>query len=759
MNWMPSLIHKIWRGIKPCSKALLSLAAFVLMVVYTYGDTTANETSGAQALQTDALRPWLIGALFVSLSAAVFAFIVLQKNRHYGKQLEKEMHNRTLEMKAVIDNYKGIIWSVDTEKKLTTFGGQYLKKLGLEPSFLVGKTLKAAQSENKILDIIENVEKTFSEGPQDWMSEIDGSIFRYCTTPVYGVTGKLMGIVGSTDDVTEMATISEILETAVKDAQTANNAKGQFIANMSHEIRTPMNAVLGIAEAQLQEYDEKLPPSIKEAFGRIYHSGSMLLQIISDLLDLSKMDADKLEIMPAEYEVASMTNDIVHINKIRFDTKPIEFKLLVDENIPASLIGDELRIKQILNNLLSNAFKYTWKGEVKLSITSQASSEGNKAITLVFSISDTGQGISAEDQKKLFTEFTRFNMNANRSTVGTGLGLSITRNLATLMGGDIFVESELDKGSTFTVHLPQKRTDSAALLGKETVDDLQEQRFSNLSNIKKSAVIHERMSYGSVLIVDDVEMNLFVAKLLLRPYDLKVSTCSSGREAIDKIMCGSNYDIIFMDHMMPEMDGIEATSKIRDLGYAHPIVALTANAVAGQSDVFFAKGFDDFISKPIDLRALNTVLNKYVRDKHLKGDNMDTEERNRQQGLGEDGAPPRMAGAPAGLDFERGLEVFDGDLQDYMSVLHSFTKSGPEVIDKLRCVVTEENLAEYVINVHSLKSLSGWISAPDLRSGAEELEELAKSGDLSGIMAKNEDLLKNADVFMKDLSAFLMKNN
>jgi signal transduction histidine kinase/CheY-like chemotaxis protein/HPt (histidine-containing phosphotransfer) domain-containing protein len=590
------------------------------------------------------------------------------------------------------------------------------------------------------------------------MSEIDGSIFHSSTAPVYDVTGKLLGIVGSTDDVTEIATVNKIFETAVKDAQTANNAKSQFIANMSHEIRTPMNAVMGIAEAQLQEHDERLPPHIKEAFARIYHSGSMLLQIISDLLDLSKMDADKLEIAPHAYEVASMISEIVHINKIRFDTKTIEFKLFVDENIPASLIGDELRIKQILNNLLSNAFKYTWKGEVKLSIASQAA-DNKSSIVLVFSISDTGQGISVEDQKKLFTEFTRFNLSANRSTVGTGLGLSITKNLATLMGGDIFVESELEKGSTFTVRLPQKLTDSVAALGKETVDDLQGLRYSNLPHAKKDSIAHERMPYGCVLIVDDVEMNLFVAKLLMRPYDLKISTCSSGYEAIDKIKGGSVFDVIFMDHMMPEMDGIEATNIIRSLGYAQPVIALTANAVAGQSDVFLANGFDGFISKPIDLRTLNTVLNKYIRDKHSSRDGADMEASPHMQEPVEEGSAPSMPGLPVGLDFERGLEVFDGDLQDYMSTLHSFSKNGSEIIDKLRCAVTEENLSEYAINVHSLKSVCGWISAPALRAGAEELEELAKSGNLSGVMAKNSDLLKKADAFIKDLSSYLSRNN
>jgi signal transduction histidine kinase/CheY-like chemotaxis protein/ABC-type amino acid transport substrate-binding protein/HPt (histidine-containing phosphotransfer) domain-containing protein len=702
----------------------------------------------------DAQRPLLVGAFILSLCSVALILVLLLRNRLHGKQLKNEVYNRTIEIKAVIDNYKGIIWSVDTKKNITTFGGQYLKKIGLESSFLVGKNLELVRAKTNHLDIIENVEKTFLQGSQDWISEIGDGIFHSSTTPVYDITGKLMGVVGSTDDVTEMITISKILETAVKDAQTANNAKSQFIANMSHEIRTPMNAIMGIAEAQLHEYDQTLSENLKEAFNRIYYSGSMLLQIISDLLDLSKMDADKLEITPASYEVANMINEIVHLNKIRFDTKPIEFILYVDKNIPSSLIGDELRIRQILNNLLSNAFKYTGKGKVKLSITSQAA-EG-ASITLIFSISDTGQGISAEDQKKLFTEFTRFNIRANRSTVGTGLGLSITRNLVNLMGGDIFVESELETGSTFTVHLPQKLDGSTTVLGQETVDNLQKLRFQGISQMKKPPILHERMPYGNVLIVYDVEMNLFVAKLLLRPYGMEVSTTFSGFEAIDKIKSGNKYDIIFMDHMMPEMDGVEATKKIRDLGYTNPIVALTANAITSQANFFLGNGFDDFISKPIDLRILDIVLNKFVRDRHPERIDWHLKEEGRKN----EEISTEAVDLPniPGLDFERGINVFDGDIDDYMAALSSFLRNAPEIIDKLRGTVTKENLSEYTINIHSFKSISGWISALALRADAEELEALAKSDNLQGVIARNDDFLKKADTLLKNLSAFLEIN-
>jgi signal transduction histidine kinase/FixJ family two-component response regulator len=553
-------------------------------------------------------------------------------------------------------------------------------------------------------------------------------------------------------------------------SEMRNKQKSSFLAVMSHEIRTPMNAIMGIAEAQLEENNETLPPNIQEAFDKIYYSGGLLLQIISDLLDLSRIEVGKLEIIPGKYEIASLINEVVHLNIIKFDNKPIEFKLFVDENIPAALTGDELRIKQILNNLLSNAYKYTWKGEVKLSVSASVPvvtvAGGDELdVMLVFSVSDTGQGISSQDMKMLFDEYTRFNLHANRSTIGAGLGLSITQDLVKLMHGEINVESEVGKGSTFTVRLPQKidiipEQGSFAVLGKKVVNNLHKHQFSSVTRLKKPPILREDMSYGSVLIVDDVEMNLFVAKLLLRPYGLKIDTASSGYEAIDRIKDGSVYDVIFMDHMMPKMDGIEAVQIIRGMGYVPPIIALTANAVAGQAEIFLSNGFDDFISKPIDIRALNAILNKYIRDKKGKQREMKLRRKN-EESRAEYGLPQNsvvnISGINiTGLNAEQGLEVFDGDAEDYISALSSFVKSAPEIIGKLRGV-TKDKLSDYVISVHGLKSISAWICAENVRKGAAELEALAKAGDASAVLAQNEKFLKDTEIFLKDLQDLLEK--
>ncbi|MCL2120058.1 MAG: ATP-binding protein, partial [Planctomycetaceae bacterium] len=383
-------------------------------------------------------------------------------------------------------------------------------------------------------------------------------------------------------------------------AESASQAKTEFLSSMSHEIRTPMNAILGITEIQLQ--NESLAPEMREALGKIYNAGDLLLSIINDILDLSKIEAGKLELMPSEYSLASLVNDVVILNMMQIGSKNIKFKLTVDENTPSTLFGDELRIKQILNNLLSNAIKYTEKGTVKLSVFTETKNEAE--VVLVFQVIDTGLGMTEEQVHQLFDKFTRFHVETNRATEGIGLGMNITQNLVRLMNGEIFVKSQINKGTEFTIRLPQKKT-GTKVLGEKLAKNLQDFRVSDRKQVKMAQIVFEPMPDAHVLVVDDVESNLYVAKGLLAPYGLLVDTVASGYAAIDKIKEGNEYDVIFMDHMMPKMDGLETTKIIRGLGYERPIVALTANAVSGQSEIFLANGFDGFVPKPIDVRLLN----------------------------------------------------------------------------------------------------------------------------------------------------------
>jgi signal transduction histidine kinase/CheY-like chemotaxis protein len=464
-------------------------------------------------------------------------------------------------------------------------------------------------------------------------------------------------------------------------AEASNKAKSKFLAVMSHEIRTPMNAILGITEIQLQ--DEALPSHIKDAFNEIYNSGDLLLNIINDILDLSKIEADKMELNIGKYEVASLINDTVHLNIMR-NSKPIEFDIDVSEETPLYLLGDELRVKQILNNLLSNAFKYTDEGIIKLSVCVEKNEEEKDGVMLVFKISDTGRGLTKDQIEKLFEEYTRFNTETNRYVEGVGLGMNITQRLVGMMSGKIFVESEPRKGSTFTVHLPQGLV-NAQVLGKELVENLSKFRMNGVKQMRKTQILREPMPYGNILIVDDVASNLYVAKGLMLPYGLTIETASSGESAIEKIKSGSVYDIIFMDHMMPGIDGMEATKILRGLNYANPIVALTANAVVGQAEEFLKNGFDAFISKPIDVRQLNSILNKYVRDRQPR----EVIERARKQGIVvENGAMPKIDSAL--------IDVFLLDAKKSLPILEATLKNVKKA--------TDEELRLFVINAHAMKS-------------------------------------------------------
>ena len=527
-------------------------------------------------------------------------------------------------------------------------------------------------------------------------------------------------------DVTELIAAKE-------QAIQANKDKSSFLAKMSHEIRTPMNAILGITEIQLE--NETLPPDTQEAFGEIYNSGYMLMGIINDILDLSKIEAGKLELSPAAYDVPSLINDTVHLNVMRYDSKPIEFKLFVDESIPSTLYGDELRIKQILNNLLSNAFKYTDEGEVSFSVAAEYGPQGEgpqveaPQITLVFRVSDTGQGMSAEQLGKLFDEYTRFNTEANRTTVGSGLGMSIARHLVRMMGGEISVESEPGKGTAFAVRLPQTVI-GEGVLGSVVAENLKQFHLGKAEQLKKAPqIVREYMPYGRVLIVDDVQSNLYVARGLMAPYGLSVETAASGFEAVEKIKSGAVFDIIFMDHMMPKMDGIEAAKIIRSLGYSHPIVALTANALAGQAEIFMENGFDGFISKPIDIRQLNLSLNKLIRDKQ-PAEALDSARKLAIKG---------NAAKPAGIEERPGSY--------YNNLAALFVLDAEKAIERLGAIHSNayrssDDIRMFVIDAHAMKSALANIGEADLSAAALRLEQAGQAEDIKALKAETPAFLE-----------------
>ena len=558
-------------------------------------------------------------------------------------------------------------------------------------------------------------------------------------TYVYIILGAIILLFSLAFAAVGFYTVRRIVLAEVKQLEAvklANKAKTQFLANMSHEIRTPMNAILGITEIELQK--ESHPQDTMEAFTTMYESGNLLLNIINDILDLSKIEAGKLELNPTKYDIPSLINDVVQINRMRYESKPIEFALEIDPKTPLNMFGDELRIKQILSNIISNAYKYTNKGTVRLSVSfekteavpnlGETNGIAGSDVIMVFTITDTGQGMTDQQVAKLFEEYTRFNMAANRSTVGTGLGMNITKRLVDMMNGTIEVESELDKGSTFTVRIPQRRI-NGLVCGKGLAERLQDFSFKSTSINKKTRMLREYMPYGSVLVVDDVQSNVYVAKGMLLPYGLQIDTAVSGMEAIEKVKSGRVYDVIFMDHMMPEMDGIEAVEIIRSMGYTHSIVALTANALVGHAEMFLQNGFDAFVSKPIDSRELNSVLNELIRDKQPP----EVVEEVRRKQRGDRMSSATAASYSAGENSEL-YKIFRLDAQNAIEIIE-------EICEKPG-TPGDTDIYNYEIAVHGIKSALAGIGKTELSDKAYRLERLAAEKNTETLLSQTPEFLE-----------------
>ncbi|MCL1908974.1 MAG: ATP-binding protein [Holophagaceae bacterium] len=638
------------------------------------------------------------------------------------------------------------------------------------------------------------------------------------------------------------------LNITMESLEIASNTKSEFLASMSHEIRTPMNAIVGMTELAL---NNELSTPVRENIFTIKQASASLLAIINDILDFSKIETGKLEIVSDRYLFTSMLNDVISIARMKVFDSEISFTVNVDSNLPNSLFGDELRIRQVLLNILSNAIKYTAKGYVSFVVLGEESNDGN--INLTFEIADSGRGIKTEDLEKIFDGFVQTDLVKNKGIEGTGLGLPIALKLIKAMSGDISVRSEYGVGSTFTITLQQQieRPDKLAIVdnpdqkrvlvyetrqffadsivcsidnlgvdcalvsndlafrnklstGEYTFAFIATTLYENVKEICKkfesSVSIVLLAGFGEVvsdqtltilympvqsisvadvlngesnsfsysgslessisfvapdalaLVVDDVETNLNVAKGLLSLYEVQTVLCLGGREAIEAIAT-KQFDFVLMDHMMPEMDGIEATERIRAMGasdpyFKHvPIIALTANAVVGTRELFLAKGFDDFLSKPVDMAKLSAILAKWTpKEKQKKPSPKSASISSDALGM-----------AIEGLDDRKGIANTGGTIEGFIKTLTAFISDGQKKVKEIRACIEKNDIGLYTIYVHALKSSAACIGASRLSEIAETLEAAGKAKDIDFILAHTGKLVADLECLITNINNGLLR--
>ncbi|MDR3211162.1 MAG: response regulator [Planctomycetota bacterium] len=522
--------------------------------------------------------------------------------------------------------------------------------------------------------------------------------------------------------------------------ETASKAKSNFLARMSHEIRTPMNAIIGLSDLTQMELAriKNAPPKVLEYLLGIKKAGDGLLFIINDILDFSKIESGHFVLFPSSYETASLFNDVLTIIRVQLLEKPIRLITDTPFSIPRLLIGDANRIKQILLNILSNAEKYTHEGFIKFSVFSEP--VGENLIRLTFRVEDSGIGIKEEDIPKLFGDFTRIDEKRNSAVVGTGLGLIIARNLCRAMDGDITVTSEYGKGSVFTATLTQ------SVSARKSEADMTSVATGHEPMFRASFIAPE----ADVLIVDDFPSNLLVAEGLLAPYKMRVLTCQNGREAVELVRERS-FDLVLMDHMMPEMDGLEATQAIRTMDAERcrsmPIVALTASAVSGMREMFLENGFNDFLSKPIDTPKLDALLKKWIpADKRREAPPYYAD----REDSSETSEPKIPLPDIAGLDVRAAISQIGGSRDLYLNLLEMFQLDAQAGIALLETEPDNETLSTFITRVHGLKSALTNIGAEDLSQTAAWLEKAGRDKDMAVISGRLPQ-------FRKDLAELTLR--
>ena len=747
--------------------------------------------------------------------------------------------------KSILDSIPFIIYVQDAEGRWTFINTSAEEFLGKDMESVIG--LHCSISAVSICNTEECAICAAKRGVMQTRFYSNGSSYQVDAKALIDINGDTTGYIEVIQDITKMEKLLERLAEQEAEAKAANHAKSSFLASMSHEIRTPMNAIIGMTDLALQE---EISSEVRNQIITIKQSGASLLSIINDILDFSKIEAGRMEIVPTEYLFASLIEDLIIIFRTKIFESRLRFLVNIDNNIPNGLIGDPIRIRQVILNILSNAVKYTEKGFISLTITGQEIDKNNYMLKI--SVEDSGIGIRPEDMPKLFGEFSRVDSIKNIYIEGTGLGLAITQNLVQAMGGKVDVKSTYGKGSIFTVTLPQRVSSHEKLASVDNPEDktclIYERREMCLRSIINTMdglgveythvaselefineitnntyafliiapTLYERIKgrceevnpntkillitdYGdtiaekshktlttpiycipvanalngitdqwnnladlkstatftapsvNILVVDDIITNLKVASGLLKPYEFHVDLCESGEEAINAVQ-NKRYDIIFMDHMMPEMDGVEAVAHIRAMSKDDiyfrivPIVALTANVVIGNQQMLLNSGFDDFLGKPIDTIRLNAILKRWISlekqivttDKPIQ-DILDHKE---EIGIGFE---------IEGLDVVKGVATLGGSTENYLHVLSTFYKDGLEKVREIRRCIEENDMPLYTVYVHALKSVLMSIGAERLSRVAAELETASKQQDYKFILTHHNTFLEDFEILLNNI--------
>ena len=548
-----------------------------------------------------------------------------------------------------------------------------------------------------------------------------------------------------------MTGMLEDMKKAADSAIRAEQAKSLFFSSISHEIRSPINAILGMNEMILRECTDS---QLLTYSGNIQSAGRTLLTLINDILDMSKIESGKMELIPTEYKTADLFLDLWNVIYLRAKDKNLTLSFTLDETMPGTLYGDDVRVKQIVTNLLTNAVKYTPKGGVKLHASYEK--QGEDMITLIISVEDTGIGIKEEDRGRLFENFQRLDEDKNRYIEGTGLGMSITTMLLKMMGGDIDVESVYQEGSTFTVRIPQK------VINNEPVGDFESIR-SNHPMISARHYGSFEAPEANILVVDDNPLNLVVFTSFLKVTKMNIVTAESGRECLDLVR-EQPFHIIFMDHMMPEMDGVETFHEIHKLKSSPnektPVIALTANLIAGVKEYFLEEGFADFLSKPIDSSKLEQMIVTYLPEDLVYKKKSKAEESRKENGAVKEGSACEKSNAceknsigekngagdysryqEYGIYIENGLFNLDGDWTLYFNIVEVFI-SDTETRAQLKQFITDQNAHDYRVLVHALKGDARMLGAQTLADMAYEHEIQSKAGNLEYVEEHWDELVE-----------------